>query len=88
MAVSPYFLLVGLGIGVGVVFVVGRLALFLRLSLALAKLAGIVCLIILAGYAVGLWHLPRPMAEFFAGLPQPWVAPQARVHEWFMNFWR
>lgn len=88
MAFSPYYLLVGLGAGVVLVFVLRRLGLFVRLALALAKLGGIVFLIILAGWVVGLWRLPRPLAAFFSGVPEPWTPAQRSVGEWLNSLLR
>ncbi|MFW6135999.1 MAG: hypothetical protein ACOC7N_04175 [Chloroflexota bacterium] len=88
MVISPYWLLVGLGVGVLIVFVLRRLGLFVRLALALAKVAGIVVLIILAGWAVGLWRLPRPLAQLVAGIPEPWEPVQRSVVSWFQSLWR
>jgi hypothetical protein len=82
MPFSPYYILLGLGVGVVVVFVLRRLGLFVQLALALAKVAGIVFLIILAGWVVGLWRLPRPIANFFYGMPAPWAPAQRSVAEW------
>jgi hypothetical protein len=88
MVISPYWLLLGLVVGVVAVFILRRLGLFVRLALALAKVAGIVFLIILAGWAVGLWRLPRPVAEFFSGIPKPWEPTQRSVLDWFQNLFR
>lgn len=82
MAFSPYYLLLGLGIGVVLVFVLRRLGLFIRLALALAKVGGIVFLIVLAGWVVGLWRLPRPLAAFFSGASEPWAPAQRSIGEW------
>jgi len=88
MPFSPYYLLLGLGVGVVLVFVLRRLGLFVRLALALAKVAGIVFLIILAGWVVGLWRLPRPLAMFFAGVPEPWTPAQRSIGEWLNGLLR
>jgi hypothetical protein len=88
MAISPYYVLLGLGIGVVLVFVLRRLGLFVRLALALGKVAGIVFLIILAGWVVGLWRLPRPLAVFFSDLPRPWEPTQRSVLNWFTSLFR
>jgi len=88
MAFSPYYLLVGLGVGVVLVFVLRRLGLFVRLALALAKVGGIVFLVILAGWVVGLWRLPRPLATFFSGIPAPWAPAQRSIGEWLSGLLR
>ncbi|MFW6136302.1 MAG: hypothetical protein ACOC7N_05730 [Chloroflexota bacterium] len=88
MTISPYFLLLGLVAGVVLVFILRRLGLFVRLALALAKVAGIVFLIILAGWAVGLWRLPGPIAQFLSGIPEPWRPAQRSVLEWFHGWFR
>jgi hypothetical protein len=88
MAISPYYVLLGLGIGVVLVFILRRLGLFVKLALALAKVAGIVFLIILAGWVVGLWRLPRPLADFFSVLPRPWEPTQRSVMDWFTGLFR
>jgi hypothetical protein len=88
MPFSPYYLLLGLGVGIVIVFVLRRLGLFVRLALALAKVAGIVFLIILAGWVVGLWRLPRPLAVFFTGVPEPWAPAQRSIGEWLDGLFR
>jgi len=88
MPFSPYYLLLGLGVGIVLVFVLRRLGLFIRLALALGKVAGIVFLIILAGWVVGLWRLPGPIATFFSGIPEPWAPVQRSVWEWFNGLFR
>jgi hypothetical protein len=88
MPFSPYYILLGLGVGVVLVFVLRRLGLFVQLALALAKVAGIVFLIILAGWVLGLWRLPRPIAGFFSGIPAPWAPAERSVGEWLNSLLR
>lgn len=88
MTISPAYLLLGLAIAAVFVFFIRRVQLLFRLGVALGKVAAIVLVIVVAGWAVGLWRLPRPMTELVSGLPEPWVPVQRSVLEWFTGLFQ
>jgi hypothetical protein len=83
MNISPYYILLGVGIGLVAIFVLRNLSLALRLAVALGKVAGIAFLVLLAGSVLGLWRLPRPLAVFLFGLRRLWQPVQRTVLSWF-----
>lgn len=88
MTISPAYLLLGVGIAAVLIFFLARLRLLLRLTLSLSKVAAIVAVIVLAGWAVGLWRLPWPMTRLLSGIPQPWEPAQRSLLEWFNSLFQ
>lgn len=85
MSVLPSYLLLGAAILILFVFFLRRLDLFLRLTLMLVRLAVVVALVFVVGWAVGLWQIPPVMENILAWIPQPWRAAQLSFVEWFVS---
>lgn len=88
MTISPAYLVLGVAIVAVFFFFLRRLQLLLRLAVALSKVAAVVLVIMVAGWAVGLWRLPRPMTQLLSGLPEPWEPVQRTVLEWFTGLFQ
>lgn len=88
MPLSPSHLLLGAAIVVIIVFFLRRLSLLLRLTLGVGRLGIIVFVVILTGWAIGLWRFPEPVERFLFGLPQPWRPVQATIAEWLASLFR
>lgn len=88
MSLSPSHLLLGAAIVVVFVFFLRRLRLLLQLTLGVGRLAAIVFVVILVGWAIGLWRFPEPVERFLFGLPQPWRPVQAAVAEWLASLFQ
>jgi hypothetical protein len=82
MGISPYYVLIGVAVGVVVVLLLRNLRLALQFLFMLGKLVGIALLIVLIGWAVGLWTLPGPVDGLFSGLQQLWKPLQRSVLDW------
>jgi hypothetical protein len=88
MRISPYFLLLGVGVGLLFVLLLRNLRLALQLLLVLGKAVLLALLVLVIGWAVGLWRLPRPIAEFFFGMRRLWQPLQRSVLDWIRRMLR
>lgn len=68
MNIEPRTVLLALGVGLVILLIVRHARLLIELVLGLAKLAIVLLLILLIGWAFGLWPLPSPVLEAFSGL--------------------
>ncbi|MGD8969180.1 MAG: hypothetical protein PVI07_16870 [Anaerolineae bacterium] len=82
MRISPYYLLLGAGIGLFLVLLLRNLRLALQLLLVLGKAVLLALLVLVIGWAVGLWRLPNPVTAFFLGVRRLWQPLQRSVLEW------
>lgn len=62
MSFWPHYVLIGVGIVFAMVLLLSSVRLALRLLVILGKAAVILFLLLLLGWIVGLWQLPRPVA--------------------------
>jgi hypothetical protein len=85
MSISPYYLLIGLGVGFLFVLLLRNLRLFLQFLLTLAKALLVAFLILLIGWVVGLWRLPQPIAWLFSEIREFWRPLQRAVMEWIFG---
>lgn len=85
MSVLPSYLLLGAAILIFFVFFLRRLDLFFRLMLVLGRLAVVLGLILVVGWAVGLWQIPPVMEDSLSRIPQPWRTAQLSFVEWFVS---
>ena len=85
MGISPYYLLIGVGAGFVIVFFLRNFRLALQIMLTLAIVVGIAFLVLLIGWAVGLWRLPQPVADLFFRVRRLWRPLQGSILEWFRS---
>jgi hypothetical protein len=88
MSFSPYYVLVGIGVGLMVILFLQNLRLALQILLMVGRVVLVVLLIVLVGWLFGLWALPRPVAAFLFGLRRFWEPFQASFLEWFFGHFR
>ncbi len=88
MGFSPYYVLVGIGIGLTVILFIQNLRLALQVVLTVGKVVLVVLLITLLGWLFGWWALPRPLAVFLFGLRRIWEPFQTSLSEWLFGHLR
>jgi hypothetical protein len=88
MSFSPYYVLLGIGVGLTVVLFLQNLRLAVQVVLTVGKVILIVSLVTLVGWLFGWWALPRPMAILFFGLRQLWEPFQTSLLDWFSGLFR
>lgn len=88
MSASLYYVLLAVAVGIVIVFFVRYLRLALRLVLTLGKLAVAALLVLLVGWALGLWNLPRPLVTLFFGMRRLWQPFQVSLLEWIHSLLR
>jgi disulfide bond formation protein DsbB len=88
MSISPYYLLLGVGVGFVVVLFLRNLRLALQIMGTLAIVVGIAFLVLIIGWAVGLWRLPRPVAGLFFGVRRLWQPLQRSILERFRSIFQ
>jgi hypothetical protein len=82
MGISPYYVLLGVGVGFFIVLLLRNLRLALQFLLMLGKAVAIALLIVLIGGAMGLWRLPHPVTGLFFGIRRLWEPLEQSVLEW------
>jgi hypothetical protein len=85
MDFSPYYILIGVAVGFLVVLFLQNLRLALEYLVIVGKVALILFLILLIGWIVGWWPLPRPLAILVLGLRRLWEPFQRDLLEWFRS---
>lgn len=88
MEFLPYYLLIGVAVGFLVMLFFRQLRLVLRVFWFVGKVATIAFLILLLGWIVGFWQLPRPLAILFYGLGQLWEPFHEALMEWLRGRFR
>lgn len=64
----PHYVLIGVGIVCAMALLLYSVRLALRFLMILGKAAIVFFLLLLLGWIVGLWGLPRPVAMLLSGL--------------------
>jgi hypothetical protein len=88
MSISPYYLLLGVGVGLVAILFLHNLRLALNIALTLGLVVGTVLLVLLIGSALGLWRLPRPLTGLFLGIRRLWQPFQRSISEWIRSLLR
>lgn len=88
MEFLPYYLLIGVAVGFLVVLLVKDLRPILRVLLILGQVTIIALLILLLGWVVGWWGLPRPMVNTLVALDRLWKPFHEAFMEWIRGYFR
>ncbi len=88
MDVLPYYILIGVGVGFIVILFLQNFRMAVEYLLTVGKVALVLFLILLLGWLVGLWDLPRPVALLLFGLRRLWRPFQLDLLRWIRGHLR
>ncbi len=85
MEISASYVVLVIGAGLAVVFLLQNVRMALRFLLTVAKLFAILFVLALFGWLVGWWDLPRPAAIVLYGLSRLWGPLKNYVMDWLQG---
>jgi hypothetical protein len=81
----PYYVLAGIGVGFVVVLLLENFRLALQFLVIVGKVAVILFLLTMVGWAVGWWEMPPAVLKRVFGLRRLWQPFQQSILQWIQD---